>query len=48
MNPMYATAVGLLLYGANKEKLDDRFRIREKNVFNRILSRMKRWFADIS
>ena len=48
MNPMYATAVGLLLYGSNKEKLDGRFRIREKNVFNRILSRMKRWFADIS
>lgn len=48
MNPMYATAVGLLVYGANKERIDDRFRIREKNVFNRILSRMKRWFSDIS
>jgi len=48
MNPKYATAVGLLMYGANKAKTDHRFRIREKNVFNRILSRMRRWFADIS
>ena len=48
MNPKYATAVGLLMYGANKAKSDHRFRIREKNVFNRILSRMRRWFADIS
>lgn len=48
MNPMYATAVGLLIYGANKQRVDDRFRIREQNVFNRILSRMKKWFADIS
>jgi cell division protein FtsA len=36
------------MYGANKAKTDHRFRIREKNVFNRILSRMRRWFADIS
>jgi cell division protein FtsA len=48
MNPKYSTAVGLLLYGANKQKTDHRFRIREKNIFNRILSRMRRWFADIS
>ena len=48
MNPKYSTAVGLLLYGADKQKSDHRFRIREKNIFNRILSRMRRWFADIS
>ncbi|MFO7817127.1 MAG: cell division protein FtsA [Thermodesulfobacteriota bacterium] len=47
-SPMYATAVGLLLYGAKKEGTEDRFRIRDKNVFNRILGRMRKWFSDIS
>jgi cell division protein FtsA len=48
MNPKYSTAVGLLLYGAKKQKGDHRFRIREKGVFNRILARMRKWFSDIS
>jgi cell division protein FtsA len=47
-SPMYATAVGLLQYGAKKEGTEDRFRIRDKNVFNRILGRMRKWFSDIS
>jgi cell division protein FtsA len=47
-SPMYATAVGLLLYGAEKEGTEHKFRIRDKNVFNRILSRMRKWFVDIS
>lgn len=47
MNPIYSTSVGLLMYGAEKKKNTHRFRIREKNIFNRILSRMKRWFAEI-
>jgi cell division protein FtsA len=44
-SPMYATAVGLVLYGANLEKREKKFRIRDTNIFNRIISRMKRWFA---
>jgi cell division protein FtsA len=47
-SPMYATAVGLLLYGAEKEGTEHKFRIRDKNVFNRILNRMRKWFVDIS
>ncbi len=47
-SPMYATAVGLLLYGAEKEGVDHKFRIRDANVFNRILSRMRKWFSDIA
>ncbi len=46
-SPMYATAVGLLLYGAEKEGVEKRFRIRDENVFNRILGRMKKWFVDV-
>jgi len=45
-SPMYATAVGLVLYGANLEKREKKFRIRDTNIFNRIVARMKRWFVD--
>ncbi len=46
-SPMYATAVGLVLYGANLEKREKKFRIRDTNIFNRIVSRMKRWFVAV-
>lgn len=45
-SPMYATAVGLVLYGANSQQREKRFRIRDTNIFNRIVSRMKRWFTE--
>ena len=45
-SPMYATAVGLVLYGAKTLKKEKRFRIRDTNIFNRIVSRMKRWFTE--
>jgi cell division protein FtsA len=45
-NPMYATGVGLVLYGA-KNQPSKKFRIRDKNIFNRVTSRMKKWFEDI-
>jgi cell division protein FtsA len=46
--PMYATAVGLVLYGAKSSKRDKkRFRIRDVNIFNRVMNRMKKWFGDV-
>lgn len=45
-NPMYATGVGLVLYGAQKEP-EKRFRIRDRNIFNSLISRMKKWFKDV-
>ncbi len=45
-NPTYATAVGLVLYGARSES-KKKFRIRDKNIFNRVMSRMKKWFKEI-
>jgi cell division protein FtsA len=45
-NPMYATGVGLVLYGARNQD-SRKFRIRDKNIFNRIMTRMKRWFNDV-
>ena len=48
-NPAYATAVGLALYGARSRtgQTKDTFRIRDQNIFNRILSRMKKWFKEV-
>lgn len=45
-NPMYATGVGLVLYGA-KNQPEKKFRIRDSNIFNRVMTRMKRWFKDV-
>lgn len=45
-SPMYATAVGLVLYGVKRQQREKKFRIRDKNIFNRVVSRMKRWFVE--
>lgn len=45
--PMYATAVGLVIYGAGTDKKDKKFRIRDSNIFNRVMGKMKRWFKDV-
>jgi len=45
-NPMYATGVGLVLYGARMQP-SKKFRIRDKNIFNGITGRMKKWFKDV-
>jgi cell division protein FtsA len=45
--PMYATAVGLALYGSKFGKKTKKFRIRDTNIFNRVMGRMKRWFKDV-
>ena len=44
-NPMYATGVGLVLYGA-KNQTEKKFRIRDAHIFNRIVTQMKRWCKD--
>jgi len=46
-NPMFATGVGLVLYGARNQP-PKKFRIRDKNIFNRLVTRMKRWFKDVA
>ena len=45
--PMYATAVGLVLYGAKSSNGHKKFRIRDTNIFSRVTERMKRWFKDV-
>ncbi len=45
--PMYATAVGLVIYGSKANKKHKKFRIRDSNIFNRVMNRMKKWFSDV-
>jgi len=45
-NPMYSTAVGLVLYGARNQP-EEKFRIRDTNIFNRLITRMKKWFQGV-
>lgn len=45
-NPMYATGVGLVMYGARKAPAK-KFRIRDRNIFNSIVQRMKKWFKEV-
>ncbi|MDB9822728.1 cell division protein FtsA [Deltaproteobacteria bacterium] len=45
--PMYATAVGLVIYGAKRRNEDKKFRIRDTNIFGRVIDRMKKWFKDV-
>jgi cell division protein FtsA len=45
--PMYATAVGLVLYGAKQSSSSKKFRIRDTNIFAKVMDRMKKWFKDV-
>lgn len=44
-NPIYATGVGLVLFGANTQP-NKALGIKDKNVFERVLARMKTWFEE--
>jgi cell division protein FtsA len=45
-SPMYATGVGLVLYGLSQSKgrAASRFRIRDDSIFRRVRQRMRDWF----
>jgi len=45
-SPMHATGVGLVLYGS-KHQAKKKFRIRDTNIFNRIMNQMKTRFMEI-
>ena len=50
-SPAFATAVGLLIFGVDKEGREQRpLRIRDKdgNAFNRILMKMRKWFSEVA
>jgi cell division protein FtsA len=45
-SPMYATGVGLVLFGfgQNQSRNSSRFRIRDESIFRRVRQRMRDWF----
>ncbi len=45
-DPMYATGVGLVLYGfgQSEDRSTARFRIRDESIFRRVKQRMREWF----
>lgn len=45
-NPMYATGVGLVLYGS-KNQPPDNFEVSDSNFIKKTLNRMKMWFKEI-
>lgn len=45
-SPIYATAVGLVLYGSENQHRKTAFRVRDKNMFGKVRSRMKEWFGE--
>ena len=45
--PMYSTAVGLVVHGAKAMEKKKKFRIRDTNIFHLVMSRMKKWFREI-
>jgi len=46
-SPMYATAVGLVIYGARQGPGSPYFKIREENVYRKVKTRMKEWLGEI-
>jgi cell division protein FtsA len=45
-SPMFATGVGLVLYGA-KHQDSKHFKIREDNIYRKVMDRMKGWLQEI-
>ena len=44
-SPIYATGVGLVLYGS-KHETQSRFKIGEANIFSKVTHRMKEWISE--
>ncbi len=44
-NPMYATGVGLVLYG-RRHRSEGRFKSSDRNLLRKVAHRMKRWVSD--
>ncbi len=45
--PQFATAVGLVLYGAKQAQASPHFKIRDDNVYRKVRNRMQKWLGEI-
>lgn len=46
-NPMYATGVGLTIYGAAHRTRRKFRQVTDRNIFDKVIARMKEWFGEI-
>jgi cell division protein FtsA len=46
-NPMYATGVGLCVYGAAHRTRRKFRKVTDRNIFDKVVARMKEWFGEI-
>jgi cell division protein FtsA len=46
-NPMYATGVGLTIYGAAHRTRRKFRKVTDRNIFDKVIARMKEWFGEI-
>jgi len=46
-NPMYATGVGLGIYGAAHRSRRKFRKVTDRNIFDKVIARMKEWFGEI-
>lgn len=46
-SPMYATSVGLVLYGMREDEMGISGGLGDRNLFNKVLQRMKNWVASV-
>ncbi len=45
--PQFATAVGLVIYGAKQVEASPHFKIRDENVYRKVRNRMQKWLGEI-
>lgn len=46
-SPTYATGVGLVLYGAENRHQRRFHRVTDRNIFDRVVARMREWFGEL-
>jgi cell division protein FtsA len=46
-SPMYATGVGLAVYGAAHRTRRKFRKVTDRNIFDKVIARMKEWFGEI-
>ena len=44
-SPIYATGVGLVIYGSKNQQIDN-FSVGQEKVFDKVMRRMKEWFGE--
>jgi cell division protein FtsA len=45
-SPMYATGVGLVIYGSRHQGSEGRFRVGERNVFSKVVKVFRKWVEE--